>query len=93
MRTIHDLLYQPKLTVEEGVLSTILADLSLGLTVFVDLLAVLPRDFPRSQPFGIILQNLTRYSHDICGDCVPHSYTPRLVFWMDRIKATADRIK
>ena len=93
MRTIHDLLYQPKLTVEEGVLSTILADLSLGLTVFVDLLAVLPPNFPRSQPFGIILQNLTRYSHDICGDCVPHSYTPRLTFWMDRIKGTADRIK
>jgi Ion channel len=93
MRTIHDLLYQPKLTVEEGVLSTILADLSLALTVFVDLLAALPPDFPRSQPFGIVLQNLTRYAHDICGDCVPHSYTPRLVFWMDRIKATADRIK
>jgi Ion channel len=93
MRSIHDLLYQPKLTVEEGVLSAILADLSLALTVFVELLADLPTDFPRSQPFGIILQNLNRFAHDICGDCVPHSYTPRLVFWMDRIKATADRIK
>jgi len=93
LRSIHDLLYQPKLTVEEGVLTAILADLSLGLTVFVDLLGILPRDFPRSQPFAIILQNLTRLSRDICSDCVPHSYTPRMVFWMDRIKDTADRIK
>ncbi len=93
LRSIHDLLYQPKLTVQEGVLAAILADLSLALTVFVDLLAGLPRDFPRSQPFEIVIQNLTRYAHDICGDCVPHSYTPRLIFWMDRIKATADRIK
>ena len=61
--------------------------------MFVDLLTALPPDFPRSQPFGIILQNLNRYAVDICSDCVPHSYTPRLVFWMDRIKATADRIK
>jgi len=75
------------------VLSAILADLNLTLTVFVDLLGSLPPEFPRSQPFGIILQNLTRYAHDICGDCVPHSYTPRLTFWMDRIKASADRIK
>jgi hypothetical protein len=93
MRSIHGLLYQPKLSVEEGVLSAILADLNLTLTVFVDLLAALPQDFPRSQPFGVILQNLNRYANDICSDCVPHSYTPRLVFWMDRIKATADRIK
>jgi hypothetical protein len=93
LRSIHDLLYQPKLTIEEGVLSAILADLNLTLTVFVDLLTALPKDFPRSQPFGIILQNLNRYAVDICSDCVPHSYTPRLVFWMDRIKATADRIK
>jgi len=93
LRTTHDLLYQPRLVVEEGVLAAILAALASALNVFAEVLACLPPEFSRSQPFEIVLQNLLRLSQDICGECVPHSYTPRLVFWMDRIKATAQRIK
>jgi len=47
----------------------------------------------RSQPLKIALENLTGLAADICSNCVPHSYTPRLVFWMDRIQATARTIK
>jgi hypothetical protein len=36
---------------------------------------------------------LARLAGEICSSCVPHEYTPRLVFWMDRIEATAQRIK
>jgi hypothetical protein len=93
LRTTHDLLYQPRLIVEEGVLAAILAALASALNVFSDALTCLPANFSRSQPFEITLQNLTRLSQDICGECVPHSYTPRLVFWMDRIKEMAERIK
>ncbi|MGH7924221.1 MAG: potassium channel family protein, partial [Candidatus Binatus sp.] len=93
LRTTHDLLYQPRLVVEEGVLGSILAALASALNVFADLLACLPPEFPRSESFEIVLNNLVRLSEEICGECVPHSYTPRLVFWMDRIKATADRIR
>jgi hypothetical protein len=93
LRTTHDLLYQPRLIVEEGVLAAILAALSSAMTVFSDVLLCLPANFSRSQPFQITLESITRLAEEICGECVPHSYTPRLVFWMDRIKATAQRIK
>ncbi len=93
LRTTRDLLYQPRLAVEEGVLSTILATLASAMTVLADLLALLPPEFPRSQPFTIVLDRLTGLAEEICGECVPHTYTPRLVFWMDRIQATAQRLK
>jgi len=93
LRTTRDLLYQPRLAVEEGVLAAILATLASALSVLSDLLACLPPEFSRSQPFTITLDRLTDLADDICGTCVPHTYTPRLVFWMDRIQATARRIK
>ena len=93
LRTTRDLLYQPRLVVEEGVLAAILATLASALNVLADLLACLPPDFSRSQPLTITLDLLTDLAKEICGECVPHSYTPRLVFWMDRIQATAQRIK
>ncbi len=93
LRTTHDLLYQPRLSVEEGVLASILASVSSALGVMSDLLANLPPEFVRSQPLDISTQNIARIAREICGECVPHTYTPRLVFWMDRIHAAADRIK
>jgi hypothetical protein len=93
LRTTRDLLYQPRLLVEEGVLAAILATLASALSVLADLLACLPPEFSRSQPFTVTLDRLTGLAKDICGECVPHSYTPRLIFWMDRIHATASRIK
>ena len=92
-RTTRDLLYQPRLIVEEGVLAGILATLSSALNVLSDLLAMLPPEFSRSQPLTITLTRLIAMAEEICGECVPHTYTPRLVFWMDRIQATARQIK
>jgi rhodanese-related sulfurtransferase len=92
LRTTHDLLYQPRLLVEEGVLASILANLASALDVLTELLTCLPTEFTRSQPLQIALGNVTRLAEDICGNCVPHAYTPRLVFWMDRIQTTARRI-
>lgn len=77
---------------EEGVLGSILANLSSALDVLAELLTCLPQEFARSQPFELALGNLTRLAHDICGSCVPHAYTPRLTFWMDRIQNTSGRI-
>ncbi len=93
MRSIHDLLYQPRLTIEEGVLASILANLSSAMTVMSELLLHMPPAFVRSQPLDIALGSLTRLASEICSSCVPHGYTPRLVFWMDRIQATAATIK
>jgi ion channel len=93
LRTTRDLLYQPKLTLEEGVMGAILATLASALNVLADLLGCLPAEFQRSQPLTITLGRLSALAEEICGECVPHSYTPRLVFWMDRIQTTARRIK
>ena len=93
MRAIHDLLYQRRLVVEERVLAAILANLYSALTVLSELLLSLPPGFTRSQPLAITLDDLTRLAQEICGNCVPHEYTPRVMFWMDRIQATAQRIK
>jgi hypothetical protein len=93
LRATHDLLYQPRLVVEEGVLAAILANLSSALTVLSELLVCLPRGFARSEPLEIGLKNVLRLAEDICGNCVPHAYTPRLVFWMNRIQTTARKVK
>ena len=93
LRTTRDLLYQPRLMVEEGVMAAILATLASAMNVLAELLALLPPEFSRSQPLTITLERVTGLAAEICGECVPHSYTPRLVFWMDRIQATAKRIK
>jgi hypothetical protein len=93
LRATHDLLYQPRLVIEEGVLAAILANLASALTVLSELLASLPSGFARSETLKIGLGNLVRLAGDICGQCVPHSYTPRLIFWMDRIQATARRLR
>jgi Ion channel len=92
LRTTHALLYQPRLLVEEVVLAGILGDLSAALDVLAELLTCLPAEFVRSQPLELTLENVTRIAADICGTCVPHSYTPRLTFWMERIQTTARRI-
>jgi Ion channel len=93
LRTTHDLLYQPRLMVEEGVMASILAALASALNILSDALACLPPGVPRSNPLEIVLKNVTSLATGICGECVPHQYTPRLIFWMDRIHATASRLK
>jgi hypothetical protein len=92
LRTTHELLYQPRLMVEEIVLASILGSLASALDVLAELLTCLPADFTRTEHLEIALGSITRTAEDICGNCVPHEYTPRLIFWMDRIQETARRI-
>lgn len=92
-RTTRDLLYQPRLMVEEGVMAAILATLASGMNVLAELLEQMPPEFSRTQPLTITLSRLSGLAQEICGECVPHTYTPRLIFWMDQIQATALRIK
>jgi rhodanese-related sulfurtransferase len=93
MRTIHDLLYQPRLTVEERDLAAILANLASALVVLSELLMHLPAGFVRSEPLVISLGQIAQLAEEICSDCLPYEYTPRLKFWMDRIQGSARRIK
>ena len=93
LRTIHQLLYQPRLQVEEIVLASILSNLASALDVLAALLACLPAELSRTESLEIALGSLTHTAAEICGNCVPHEYTPRLIFWMDRIQETARRIR
>ena len=93
VRAIHDLLYQRQLVLEERVLAGILANLYSALNVLSELLQSLPPTFVRSQVLTFVLDEITHLAGEICASCVPHEYTPRLVFWMDRIETIAQRIK
>ena len=75
-RTTRDLLYQPRLMVEEGVMAAILATLASAMNVLAELLEQMPSEFSRSQPLTITLSRLTGLAQEICGECVPHTYTP-----------------
>ena len=66
--------------------------ISLGTLVLAELMSCLPAEFTRSDHLEIALGSLTHTAEDICGNCVPHEYTPRLIFWMDCIQETARRI-
>jgi len=92
LRTIHALLYRPHLAPDEGVLEAILASLSSGLAELADLLACLPAETPRTPSFQATLRSMSFLSNEICGECVPWEYAPRLRDWMDRIQTMSGRL-
>lgn len=52
--------------------------------------AALVADDLRRHCGGLVSED--RGAEDICGNCVPHAYTPRLNFWIDRTQDTSHRI-
>ena len=74
LRSVRELLYQPDSRTDESTLETILATLDAALREFVEILNAVSHC--RSQ-----LDNLTTISliaSEICSDCVPVEYAPRL---------------
>jgi hypothetical protein len=92
LRTIDDLLCRPRLTVEKGVLASILANLSSAFDVLSEPLSCPSPAFACWQHLQLALDCLTRLADEICGNCVQHAYTPRLIFWMDRVQNSSRRI-
>ncbi|MGH9842106.1 MAG: potassium channel family protein [Blastocatellia bacterium] len=92
LHAIHDLLYRPQQTPDEQVLESILASLAASLREVRDLLNCLPPAPPRSKTLRTNLHNLTLLAGEICGECVPRTYTPALKIWMDQIQETARQI-
>ena len=85
LRSVRDLLYQPDNRTDEATLESILATLDAALGEFVEILDA--ASHCRSQ-----LDNLTAISliaNEICSDCVPVEYAPRLQLWMDRVHRLA----
>lgn len=92
LRAVHDLLYRPKWMPEEQILESILASLAASLRELVEVLTCVPTGFSRSVALQATLGTLARLTEDICGDCVPHAYTPGLRTLMDRVRETARRL-
>jgi len=68
------------------VLAAILANLYSALNVLSELLQSLPPGFVRSQLLTIVLDELTVLLEKFAPPACRHEYTPRLVFWMDRMR-------
>ena len=89
MRAVHDLLYRPQQTPDEGVLEAILATLAAALQQLTDLLSCLPAEMRGSSILDRACRRLARLAMEICGECVPRAYAPALTVWIDRIQETA----
>ena len=85
LRTIHDLLYRPQQIPDEQVLESILATLAEGLRE-LNVLMTCEGAPDRSASFSSTLETIAAVSDEICGNCVPREYAPRLRAWMDRIQ-------
>jgi len=92
LRTIHDLLYRPQQIPDEQVLEAILANLAAGIRELIDLLSCLAGEHQHSASLEANLRSITQLAQQICGECVPRSYTPRLRSSMDTIHELASRI-
>lgn len=90
LRSIHDLLYRPQQPPDEAILEGILTGLLASLNLVVELSQCLQRPFKPS-----LQQHFTSVgalATDICGECVPREYAPRLKDLMNAIQAAALRL-
>ncbi len=90
LRAVHDLLYRPQQTPDEGTLESILAGLASVFREFHELLECVKAERPeKSAAFRSSLASMSRLAGEICGDCVPRQYAPALRTWMDQIQDVA----
>ncbi len=92
LRVIHHLLYEPEQTLDESVLSALLANLSSALNMMGEVMQELPRNFPRSSALNDALRTVSVLAQDICAECVPQVYADGLKILMDRIQQSARTI-
>jgi hypothetical protein len=89
LKTIHDLLFRTPLLPEEEALESLLGSLALCLQTLSDLLSSHPK---RSATLDSGLRNISILAREICGECVPRDYAPKLKEWMDQIQELAGKI-
>lgn len=92
LRAIHDLLYRPQITPEEGVLESILAALAASLQELGDLLRCRQAEHASSRNLRRNVESVRGLAAEICGECVPRAYAPNLKEWMDRIQEEGRRL-
>jgi hypothetical protein len=91
---VHDLLYHPQRAPDEAVLEAILAGLASVFREFSELLRCVPAQRAAYPPALMTsLATMSRLAREICGDCVPHEFTPGLRTWMDQIQRIAGELE
>jgi HAMP domain-containing protein len=94
LRVVHDLLYRPQQAPDEAVLEAILATLASVFREFAELLACEQvRAIDRPRGLRTSLDTMARVAKEICGDCVPREFAPRLRSWMDQIQQMAGMLE
>lgn len=89
---VHDLLYRPQEAPDEQILEGILASVAAGLEELHRLLGCLDRRAESATRVRASIAGLGRIARDICADCVPRSYAPRLRGLMDQVQELAGQL-
>lgn len=92
LRTVHDLLYQPRQQPAQSILEAILMSLASSLDELRDVVSCLPPDFERSDVLSTALKTIAALAQEICGECVPGVYAAALTVWMNRVQELARQI-
>jgi hypothetical protein len=89
LRAVHDLLYRCRVMPDEETMESLLANLVICLQGLTDIDTALPT---RSANLNLGLRSISSLANEICGECVPHVYAPRLKDSMDQIQELARKI-
>jgi Ion channel len=92
LQTVHDLLYRPQVIPDEEPLESLLANLVICLQSLVELNGSRPKNGGQSDALDRGLSAIGNLAREICGECVPRTYAPRLKESMDQIQELARKI-
>jgi hypothetical protein len=90
LQAMHDLLYRPQGGADEETIESLLANLSICLQGLVEINDLLADE--KSPALQAGLHSINQLANEICGECVPRQYAPKLKESMDQIQELARRI-
>jgi potassium channel LctB len=90
LQAMHDLLYRPQIGADEETIESLLANLAICLQGLVEINDMLADG--KSPALQAGLRAISHLANEICGECVPRQYAPKLKESMDQIQGLARRI-
>jgi potassium channel LctB len=90
LQAVHDLLYRCQIMPDEETMDSLLANLIICLQGLAEVNGSLPNG--RSAALVAGLRSISSLANEICGECVPRVYAPKLKESMDQIQELARRI-
>ncbi len=89
LQSVHDLLYRGRMMPDEETMASLLENLIICLQGLADIENSLPS---RSASLSAGLRSISHLANEICGECGPRPYAPKLKESMDRIQELARKI-